>query len=157
MEYLQYDSLIFNIPIEVKTRDTITSQHMILPSTIDKSDYSDVTNAGIWTRCIGIDSVDYITITGRLSIDGNFQNQNFKNEHMHCLFFYDCHSIKIESVNAFSGGGDSELTNCYSSDIKINYIKATTSGRENLVLEHVTNCDIGVALCDNSLGNTKCS
>ncbi|CEP50673.1 Uncharacterised protein [[Clostridium] sordellii] len=213
MEYLQYDSPIFNIPFEVKTGDNITSQHMILPSTIDKSGSKDITNelvssmiksissnktllipkgiylikdlkipsnlkmhccegslfklvpdAGILVRCVSLENVDNIIITGRISIDGNAKNQNTKNEHMHCLFLYDCHNIKIESVNAFnavgdnvsiSGGGDSEPSDCYSSNIKIDYIKATTAGRKNLVLEHVTNCYIGVAICDNSLGNNK--
>ncbi|MGL6106535.1 hypothetical protein [Romboutsia sp.] len=213
MEYLQYDSSIFNTPSEVKTNDTVTTQHMILPSNIDNTGSKDVTtsmlsamnkaissnkilfipkgtylvkglklpsnlklhcaegsifkltkNAGTWTRCINITDVNNITITGRLSIDGNYKNQSYKNEHMHCLFFYDCHSISIESVNAYnavgdnvsiSGGGDSEGVNGYSFDIKIGYMKATTAGRKNLVLEHVTNCTIGTAICDNTLGNTK--
>lgn len=113
-----------------------------------------------YQRCIIFDQPN-VTITGRLSVDGNYDKQNYDSEHIHNIAIFGATNLKIESIYSINSkadgvsisGGDGSTQTSYTTGIRIGYMKCIKAKRKNLVIEHVTDCIIDVAILDNTQGS----
>lgn len=114
------------------------------------------------TGAIGIYK-NNITITGRLTVDGQSEIQTIGGELIPNVFLYNANNVYIESIwsyNSYADGvqvaGDGGATlDGYCCNGYIGYIKSWRCGRKNLVLEHMDDFTVRAAILDNTEGNRQ--